>query len=82
MNAEPQTNRFVVKAWLRSEPLPFIPCSTNDEAMQAAFRLFDEYGRDLEVEIHWNDRPQYGPRQMAQFYAQLMRDRRNAFATR
>jgi hypothetical protein len=46
--------RFVVKARLRSEQLPFIPCSTDDEAMQAAFRLFDEYGRDLVVEIYWN----------------------------
>jgi cytosine/adenosine deaminase-related metal-dependent hydrolase len=82
MNAERGTNRFVVKAWLRSEQLPFIPCSTDDEAMQAAFALFDEHGRDLQVELHWNDRPQYGLRRMAQFYAQHMRDRHNAFATR
>ena len=60
MNAECQTSRFVVKAWLRSEQLPFTPCSTDDEAMQAAFRLFDEYGRDLEVEIYCNERPLYG----------------------
>jgi hypothetical protein len=82
MNAECQTSRFVVKAWLRSEQLPFIPCSTDDEAMQAAYRLFDEYGRDLEVEIYWNERPLYGVGKMSQFYAQLMRDRHNAFATR
>ena len=82
MKAEHKNGRFVVKAWLRSEQLPFIPCSTDYEATQAAFRLFDEYGRDLEVEIYWNERPLYGVRRMAQFYAQLMRDRHNAFATR
>jgi|HubBroStandDraft_3_1064219.scaffolds.fasta_scaffold40732_2 hypothetical protein len=82
MNADSQTSRFVVKAWLCSEELPFIPCSTDDEAIQAAFRLFDEYGRDLEVEIYWNEWPLYGVRRMSQFYAQLMRDRHNAFATR
>lgn len=82
MNAERRTNRFVVKAWLHSEQLPFIPCSTDDEAMQAAFRLFDEYGRDLDVEIYWNERPLYGVRRMAQFYAQIMRDKHSAFATR
>ncbi len=82
MNTEHQTSRFVVKAKLRSEQLPFIPCSTDDEAMEAALRLFDEYGRDLEVEIYWNERPLYGVRRMAQFYVQLMRDRHNAFATR
>lgn len=76
------TGRFVVKARLRSEQLPFIPCSTDDEAMQAAFGLFDEYGRDLEVEIYWNELPLYGVRRMSQFYAQLMRDRHGAFATR
>jgi hypothetical protein len=82
MNADSQNNRFVVKAWLGSEQLPFIPCLTEEEAMQVAFGRFDEYGRNLEVEIHLNDWPLYGPRRMAQFYAQLMRDRRNAFATR
>ncbi len=80
MNADSQSNRFVVKAWLGSEQLPFILCSTPDEAMQVAFGRFDEYGRDLEVEIHLNDWP--GPRRMAQFYALLMRNRHNAFATR
>jgi hypothetical protein len=80
MSAE--LGRFVVKAWLRSEPLPFISCSTDDEAMKAALGLFDEYGRDLEIEIYWNGRPLYGPRRMAQFYAQLMRDRHGTFATR
>jgi hypothetical protein len=82
MNAKRQTGRFVVKAWLRSEQLPFIPCSTDHEAMQATFRLFDEYGRDLQVEMYWNERPLYGVRRMSQFYAQLMRDRHTAFATR
>ena len=82
MNADRQTGRLVVKAWFHSEQLPFIPCSTDDEAMRAAFRLFNEYGRDLEVEIYWNERPLYGVRRMSQFYAQLIRDRHSAFATR
>jgi hypothetical protein len=82
MNTEHQTSRFVVKVRVRSEQLPFVPCSTDDEAMQAAFRLFDEYGRHLEVEIYWNERPLYGVRRMSQFYAQFMRNRHSAFATR
>ena len=82
MNIERPTNRFVVKALLGMEQLPSLPYSTDDEAMQAALGLFDEYGRDLLVEIYWNERPLYGVRRMAQFYAQLMRDRHGAFATR
>jgi hypothetical protein len=56
MNAD-KIDRFVVKAWLGSEQLPFIPCSTDDEAVQVGFELFDKYGRDLHVEIYWNNRP-------------------------
>ena len=79
---ECQTSSFMVKAQLGVEQLPSISCSSDREARQAAFGLFDEHGRDLAVEIYWNNRLLYPRRRMSQFYAQLMRDRHNAFPTR
>jgi hypothetical protein len=40
MNADPQSGRLVVKAWFHSEQLAFILCSTDDEAVRAAFKFF------------------------------------------